>query len=202
MATAQQQDDKVQSYHTTTSSLKLEDIPFGDQGTTLLCGQARHIVPYCTLLVGNARCLTRYMACPIHICTRTIKKPITSKFVRKGTQKQVGIWGKECIMCQSSKVQTHIKSPLEKFNIPHCFDHIHVDLPIGTVAPLERVYSPAHGVRQILSLARGNSPQLYPLCQQLWFFIGSPGSAYHYYTCRLIEVHSSRPKSARPFLIC
>ena len=142
------------------------------------------------------------MACPIHICTRTIKKPITSKFVRKGTQKQVGIWGKECIMCQSSKVQTHIKSPLEKFNIPHCFDHIHVDLPIGTVAPLERVYSPAHGVRQILSLARGNSPQLYPLCQQLWFFIGSPGSAYHYYTCRLIEVHSSRPKSARPFLIC
>ena len=37
MATAQQQDAEVQAYRTATSSLQLENIPFGTQGVTLLC---------------------------------------------------------------------------------------------------------------------------------------------------------------------
>ena len=36
MATAQQQDAEVQAYHTATSSLQFEDVPFGTQGVTLL----------------------------------------------------------------------------------------------------------------------------------------------------------------------
>ena len=37
MAMAQKQDPEIQAYHTASSSLKLEDIPFGADGTTLLC---------------------------------------------------------------------------------------------------------------------------------------------------------------------
>ena len=48
MATAQQQDSEVQAYRTATSSLQVEDIPFGE-GIALLCdtstGRARPIVP-------------------------------------------------------------------------------------------------------------------------------------------------------------
>ena len=48
MATAQQQDSEVQAYRTATSSLQVEDIPFGEE-ITLLCdtstGRDRPIVP-------------------------------------------------------------------------------------------------------------------------------------------------------------
>ena len=48
---------------------------------------------------------------------------------------QVGSWAKTCIQCQSSKIHTHIKSPLETFNVPHRrFDYIHVDL-VGPLPP-------------------------------------------------------------------
>ncbi len=44
-------------------------------------------------------------------------------------------WAKQCVACQSSKIQTHIKAPLEKFGIPgRRFDHIHVDL-VGPLPP-------------------------------------------------------------------
>ena len=36
MAMAQKQDPEIQAYHTASSSLKLEDIPFGADGTTLV----------------------------------------------------------------------------------------------------------------------------------------------------------------------
>ena len=49
MATDQAEDPEVQSYRTTPSSLVLQDIPFGAQGTTLLCdlsaGRPRPVVP-------------------------------------------------------------------------------------------------------------------------------------------------------------
>ena len=49
MAEAQQKDAKVQAYHTATSSLKLEDVPFGKQGVMLFCdtftSNPRSVVP-------------------------------------------------------------------------------------------------------------------------------------------------------------
>ena len=64
-----------------------------------------------------------------HPSIRTTQKLVTSKFVWNGVQKQVGAWAKQCTACQSSKIQTHIRTPLEKIKIPQRrFDHIHVDL--------------------------------------------------------------------------
>ena len=75
-----------------------------------------------------------------------------------GLQKQVGIRAKQCIPCQSSKIQTHIKAPLEKFSVPqHRFDHIHVDL----VGPLP----PSNGFTHLLTVVDRFSrwPEAIPL---------------------------------------
>ena len=152
MATAQQQDAEVQAYRTTTSSLQLEDISFGTQGSTLLCdmsmGHARPIVP-----TGWRRQIFDLIHGLAHPSVRTTRKLVAAKFVWKGLQKQMGIWAKQCIACQSSKIQTHIRAPLETFSVPQClFDHIHVDL-VGPLPPsngfthlltvVDRFFSPA-----------------------------------------------------------
>ena len=47
----------------------------------------------------------------------------------------MGNWAKACIPCQTSKVQRHIKAPLDQFTVPHRrFDHIYVDL-MGPLPP-------------------------------------------------------------------
>ena len=89
---------------------------------------------------------------------RTTRKLVANKFVWNGLQKQVGTWAKQCIACQSSKVQAHIKAPLEKFSVPHSrFDHIHVDL----VGPLP----PSNGFTHLLTVIDGFSrwPEAIPL---------------------------------------
>ena len=134
LAAAQQQDAEIQAYRTATSSLQLEDIPFGTQGTTLLCdmstGHARPIVP-----AGWKRRIFDLIHGLSHPSIRTTRKLVATKFVWKGLQKEVGIWAKQCIACQSSKIQTHIRAPLEKFSVPQRrFDHIHVDL-VGPLPP-------------------------------------------------------------------
>ena len=60
---------------------------------------------------------------------------MATKFIWHGLQKQVGIWVKACIPCQTSKVQWHIKVQLETFYVSqHHFDHINVDL-VGPLPP-------------------------------------------------------------------
>ena len=68
---------------------------------------------------------------------RTTRELMASKFIWNCSQKQIGIWAKQCIACQSSKFQTHIKASLEKFSVPSWqSDHIHVDL-VGPLPPLD-----------------------------------------------------------------
>ena len=129
VATAQQQDAEVQAYCTATSlNLQVEDIPVGTQGFTLLCdmstGCPRPIVP------ASWRCQVFDLIHSLsHPSVRTTRKLVANKFIWNGLQKQIGTWAKQCIACQSSKVQAHIRAPLEKFSVPHrWFDHIHVDL--------------------------------------------------------------------------
>ena len=70
-----------------------------------------------------------------HPSNRATRNLIASKFVWKGLQKQIGHWVRTCIPCQSSNIQTHIRAPLETFQVPnHRFDCIHVDL-VGPLPP-------------------------------------------------------------------
>ena len=64
-----------------------------------------------------------------HLGARTTKRLITSKFVWHGLNKEVTHWARSCLVCQRSKVQTHIRAPLGMFApVSRRFDHVHVDL--------------------------------------------------------------------------
>ena len=70
-----------------------------------------------------------------HPSVRATRRLVADKFVWHGLRKQVGLWAKACIACPTSKVQRHIRAPLETFQVPHRrFDHIHVDL-VGPLPP-------------------------------------------------------------------
>ena len=157
MAEVQKQDVEVQDYRTGSTSLRLEDVTFRPQGVTLLCdmstGQPRPIIP------ASWR---RQVFDVVHSLSlpslRATRKLIAAKFVWKGLKKQAGEWARQCIAGQSSKVQTHIKAPVEKISIlQRQFNHIHVDLvrPL----PLSNGHTYLLTVVDRLSLARGNSPQ-------------------------------------------
>ena len=117
MATAQQEDAEVQAYRTTSSSLQLKDIPFGAQGVTLLCdmstSRARPIVP-----AGWRRQIFDSIHGLSHPPVRTTRRLIASKFIWNGMEKQIGLWAKQCIACQSFKIHTHTKAPLKRFSVP------------------------------------------------------------------------------------
>ena len=155
LAAAQCQDAEVQAYRAATSSLKLQDVPFSS--TTILCdmsaGYARPIVP-----ADWRRRVFDLVHGLSHPSIRTTRKLISSKFVWKGLQKQVGMWARQCLACQSSKIQRHIKAPLQNFGVPERrFDHIHVDL----VGPLP----PSNGSSHLLTIVDRFSrwPEAIPL---------------------------------------
>ena len=134
MATSQKNDPDVHAYRTAITSLQLEDIPFGPNNITLLCdistGRPRPIVP-----TGWRRKVFDLVHGLSHPSVRTTRKLMTDKFMWHGIRKQVGLWAKACIPCQTSKVQSHIRAPLEKFVVPHRrFDHTHIDL-VGPLPP-------------------------------------------------------------------
>ena len=123
MAASQHEDPEVQAYRSATSGLRLEDIPIGTRGITLLCdistGTPRPVVP-------TAKFLMLYT----HPSIRATQNSSGEVY-----KKQVGEWAKSCIPCQISKIQWHTKAPLERLHVLNC--HIHVDL----VATLQQILS-------------------------------------------------------------
>ena len=193
MATSQRDDPAIQAYRTAITSLQVEDVPFGPHGTTLLCdtstGQPRPIVP-----ASWRRKVFDVVHGLSHPSIRATQQLMARKFVWHGLRKQVGLWGKTCIPCQTSKIQRHIKAPLEKFHVPpRRFDHIHVDL----VGPLP----PSKGYTYLLTVVDRFTrwPEAIPLtntvtltCAEHWFHIGSLVLVYHW-TCHRTEAHSLHP---------
>ena len=134
MAAFQKDDPEIRAYRRAISGLQLEDISFGAQGGTLLCdvstGHPRPVVP------AGWRCkVFDHIHDLSNPSMRATRKLMVIKFIWHGLQKQVGIWVKACIPCQTSMVQWHIKAPLQTFRVPqHSFNHINVDL-IGPLPP-------------------------------------------------------------------
>merc|ERR1712020_624705 len=124
----QTRDPDVQAYRTAISNLKLADIPFANGSFSVLCdistGQARPVVPE----TWRRRIFDTIHALS-HPGVKTTKRLIASKFVWHGLNKQVIHWARTCLSCQRSKVQTHVKAPLQTFEpTQRRFDHVHVDL--------------------------------------------------------------------------
>lgn len=134
MADCQASDYDVQAYRTAITGLVIKDIPFYNDGTTLLCdvstGRPRPVVPQ-----PWRREVFDMIHNLSHPGIRASRKLVASKFVWHGMSKQVGEWSRTCIRCQQAKVATHVKSPLAKFEVPlRRFDHINIDL-VGPLPP-------------------------------------------------------------------
>ena len=64
-----------------------------------------------------------------HPGARTTKRLVSVKFVWHGLNKQVTGWARACLSCQRSKIHTHTKAPLQKFEpTTRRFDHVHIDI--------------------------------------------------------------------------
>ena len=144
LAEAQANDPDVQAYRTAITNLKLKDVPMAGGSFTVLCdvstGPARPIIPepWRRRVFDTIHALT-------HPGAKTTRRLIAAKFVWHGLNKQVALWAKSCLNCQRSKVQTHVKAPLQTFApSTRRFDHVHIDL----VGPLPE----SRGYRYLLTV--------------------------------------------------
>ena len=136
MARAQTQDTDVQAFQTAITGLTIRPIQIHNSGPVLLCdvslGHPRPIVP---------RTFQRQVFEAIHNLAhpgrKSTVKLVANKFVWHSVKKQVNKWAQECLACQTSKIQSHVRSSVIKIPVPaKKFSHIHVDL-VGSFPPSE-----------------------------------------------------------------
>ena len=144
IAKAQKEDAEVEEYRTVASNLKLEDVPFGPVRKTILCdislGQPRPVIPR-----AFRKVVFDAMHSLSHPSIRTSQKLVTSKFVWFIVRKDVGTWAKQCLPCHTSKIQKHIRAPIQVCEVPHRrFGHISIDI----VGPLPE----SRGYRYLLTM--------------------------------------------------
>ena len=144
LAVDQSQDPDVQAYRTRESNLQLADVPWADGTFTVLCdismGKPRPVVPD-----SWKRRVFDLVHALSHPGARITKRMVSAKFVWYGLAKQVNDWARQCLQCQKSKVHTHTRAPLQKFEaVSRRFQHVHVDL----VGPLPE----SKGCRYLLTI--------------------------------------------------
>ena len=108
--------------------MRLKDVSFADGTFTVLCdistGRARPIVPE-----AWREPIFQAIHGLSHPGIEATKKLVSEKFVWHGLKKYIGQRAKQCLECQRSKVQRHIKAPLQKLPMPKSrFGHVQIDL--------------------------------------------------------------------------
>ena len=115
MATAQTQVPDCRALRTAITGLRIVLIPIQGSEQHLLCdtstGQPRPLA---------SRDFQRQVFYTIHSLAHPVRKStvklVTQKFIWHSLKKQVSQWAKECIACQQSKIQTHIRAPVSKIH--------------------------------------------------------------------------------------
>ena len=159
MARAQTQDTDVQAFQTAITGLTIRPIQIHNSGPVLLCnvslGHPRPFVP---------RTFQRQVFEAIHNLAhpgrKSTVKLVANQFVWHGVKKQVNKWAQECLTCQTSKIKSHVRSPVIKIPVPaKKFSHIHVDL----VCPL----LPSEGFTHLLTIIDRTThwPEAIPMVQ-------------------------------------
>ena len=116
MARAQTSDKEIQSYLNAPTGLQIVSIPLPNSNPelTILCdistGGARPLIP-----LEFRRKIFDTIHNLAHPGVRPTRRLIADKFVWHGLNKQVNQWSRECLQCQTSKLQTHIRAPPEEF---------------------------------------------------------------------------------------
>ena len=92
----------------------------------------------CDISTGSLRSLVLLQLCRklfdqlhgvSHPGIRASRRLISSRLVWQGMSRDVGLWAKSCIPCQTSKISTHIHSTVPSIPVPtRRFSHVHVDI--------------------------------------------------------------------------
>ena len=139
-----QQIPEIQAYRTAITGLYLENVPVGPDKVCLLCdvslGLPRPIVP-----PSWRRKVFDIIHGLSHPAIRTTRQLMRQKYVWHGLHENVGLWSKQCVKCQTAKVQTHTKAPLATYPLAHQrFAHVNIDI----VGPLPQ----SQGHRYLLTM--------------------------------------------------
>ena len=139
-----QQIPEIQAYRTAITGLQLEDVPVRPDKVCLLCdvslGLPRPVVP-----PSWRRKVFDIIHGLSHPSIRTTRQLMRQKYVWHGLHKDVGLWSKQCVKCQTAKVQTHTKAPLATYPLAHQrFAHVNIDI----VGPLPE----SQGHRYLLTM--------------------------------------------------
>ncbi|KAK7504021.1 hypothetical protein BaRGS_00004753 [Batillaria attramentaria] len=126
LALDQVQSGEMDSYRTSITGLKLQDVPFGS--STLLCdtstGVTRPVLPS-----SWTRPIFDQIHGLSHAGVRPTQHAISQRFVWRGMKRDIRKWCQECHPCQSSKIHRHTRAPLIERPPPTTrFSSLHVDL--------------------------------------------------------------------------
>ena len=157
MACAQADDPNVKAFPTSITSLQIQPFQIDNSTTPLLCdvstGHPRPLVP-----TSFQRQVFEAIHNLAHPGRKSTVRLVSQKFVWHGLKKQVSQWTKECLACQSSKIQSHVHTPVINIPVPSKrFSHIHIDI----VGPLP----PSEGFSHILTIIDRTTrwPEVIPL---------------------------------------
>lgn len=132
LAAAQKDDPEIRDTRTAITGLRLQDVTRGE--TTVLCDVSmdhpRPVVP--PSLRHRIFDIIHSLS---HPGARVTKRLVADCYVWYRMKRDVTLWCRECIHCQRSKIQTHIKAPVAHMKLPDVpFAHVHVDL-VGPLPP-------------------------------------------------------------------
>ena len=125
LAGAQQKDPKTQAYRTSITNLQWSDVPYNQEGNTILCDIITNspcpFIPACLF-----RCVFDLIHGLSHPFGHSMAKPL-KQFIWHSISSDAKHWARACIPCQSNKVTRHIESGVSDFHAAyHCFGHIHI----------------------------------------------------------------------------
>jgi cleavage and polyadenylation specificity factor subunit 1 len=134
LAAAQQSDEELKKLKSSSTSLKLTNIPFEGTTATLVCdistGIARPYVPE-----KFRHTVFQTLHCLAHPGIRSTQHLINSSYVWPSMNTDIQKWTRSCIPCQKAKIQQHTVAPHSTFATPDArFDFIHIDL-VGPLTP-------------------------------------------------------------------
>ncbi|XP_066949329.1 uncharacterized protein [Macrobrachium rosenbergii] len=117
LAQEQTTDPEAPVYRTAITSLKWKDVTLAPGGPKLLCdvstGQPHPLVP------ASRCCLVFYVIHGLpHPSGRTTAKLLAEKFVWHGMRNDATAWARQCIRCQTSKIERHTETGVGEFTQP------------------------------------------------------------------------------------
>ena len=110
------------------TGLQLEDVPVGPDKVCLLCdvslGLPRPVFP--PSWRRKVFDIIHGLSLP---SIRTTRQLMGQKYVWHELPKNVDLWSKQCVDCQTAKVQTHTKASLATYPFAHQrFAHVNIDI--------------------------------------------------------------------------